>query len=497
MNASTQQPPAPKLSHPEVLRIIFGVIVAMILAALDQTIVVTALPTIGRNLGNPEYLPWVVTAYLLSSTAVTPLYGKVSDIVGRRKTLLFAISVFIIGSVACAMSPNLLLLIIARALQGLGGGGLISLAQTIIADIVSPKERSRYQVYIAGVYMLASISGPLLGGTMAQHLHWSLIFWINVPLGLLALAMTNNLLKKLPRHEKPHRLDFIGAALMALASIALMLALSWGGIHYPWISPQVLGLFTTSVLLWLGFVWRLQSAPEPFIPSEILKNPVVAMGTATAMLIMGTYIGITAYLPIYMELNFGLSASQSGFSLIPFMSGTVVGAIVAGQFMARSPHYKRPATVGLIFSVLGLGLLAVLPHSSVSFWLVELLMAGLSIGLGTVFPITTVAIQNAVQPHQMGTVTGVMGFFRMLGGALIVALFGAVLFSQLPNLAALEEQTGFKLQDIVASGDIHTAFRPLFALAAFVLALALAAFYQMPEKALRTTVRVSEVMTGE
>ena len=308
MNSPLQNTASQPLSHPEVLRIIAGVIVAMILAALDQTIVVTALPTIGRSLGNPEYLPWVVTAYLLSSTAVTPLYGKVSDIAGRRKTLLFAIVVFILGSVACALSPNLLLLIVARAIQGLGGGGLISLAQTIIADIVSPKERSRYQVYISGVYMLASISGPLLGGTMAQHLHWSLIFWINVPVGLVALAMTNGLLKKLPRHEKPHKLDFLGAGLMAFASIALMLALSWGGIHYPWTSPEVLGLLTMSALLWAAFVWRLQSAPEPFIPSEILKNPVVAMGTATAMLIMGTYIGITAYLPIYMELNFGLSA---------------------------------------------------------------------------------------------------------------------------------------------------------------------------------------------
>ena len=496
MNSPAVAAPSSQLSHPEVLRIIFGVIVAMVLAALDQTIVVTALPTIGRSLGNSEYLPWVVTAYLLSSTAVTPLYGKVSDIVGRRKTLLFAISVFVVGSIACALSPNMLVLIISRALQGLGGGGLISLAQTIIADIVSPKERSRYQVYIAGTYMFASISGPLLGGAMAQHLHWSLIFWINLPLGLLALVMTNNLLKKLPRHERPHKLDFVGAAVMALASIALMLALSWGGIHYPWISPQVLGLLAVSVLLWLAFVRRLQSAPEPFIPSEILKNPVVAMGTTAAMLIMGTYIGITAYLPIYMELNFGLSASQSGFSLIPFMAGTVVGAFIAGRFMAGNAHYKRPAYVGLIFSVVGLGLIAALQHN-VGFWLIELLMAGLSIGLGTVFPITTVAIQNAVQPHQMGTVTGVMGFFRMLGGALIVSLFGAVLFSQLPNLAALEEQTGFKLQDIVASGDIHTAFRPLFALAAFVLALALAAFHQMPEKALRTTVRVSEVMTGE
>ncbi len=494
MNSLKQNASPAPLSHPEVVRIIFGVIVAMVLAALDQTIVVTALPTIGRSLGNPEYLPWVVTSYLLFSTAVTPLYGKVSDIVGRRKTLMFAISVFVIGSVACAAAPNLLLLIIARALQGLGGGGLISLAQTIIADIVSPKERSRYQVYIAGVYMLASISGPLLGGYMAQHLHWSLIFWINLPIGLVALAMTNNLLKKLPRHERPHKLDILGAALMALASIALMLALSWGGIHYPWLSIEVLGLLAVSVLLWIGFVWRLQVAPEPFIPSDILKNPVVAMGTATAMLIMGTYIGITAYLPIYMELNFGLSASQSGLSLIPFMSGTVVGAIIAGQFMARSAHYKRPATVGLIFSVAGLGLLAVLSATSVSIWLVEVLMAGLSVGLGTVFPITTVAIQNAVQPHQMGTVTGVMGFFRMLGGALIVALFGAVLFSQLPKLGALEGLSGATLKDIVASGVIHNAFRPLFALAAFVLALALAAFYQMPQKALRSTVRVSEVM---
>ncbi|MEO9167021.1 MAG: MFS transporter, partial [Aestuariivirga sp.] len=323
MNSPTAAAPSAQLSHPEVLRIIFGVIVAMILAALDQTIVVTALPTIGRSLGNPEYLPWVVTAYLLSSTAVTPLYGKVSDIVGRRKTLLFAISVFVLGSVACAASPNMYVLIVARALQGLGGGGLISLAQTIIADIVSPKERARYQVYISGVYMLASISGPLLGGYMAEDLNWSLIFWINLPVGLLALFMTNGLLKKLPRHEKPHKLDFLGAALVAGASIALMLALNWGGILYPWASSQVLGLLSASVLLWLAFVWRLNTAPEPFIPSEILKNPVVAMGTITAMLMMGTYIGVTAYLPIYMELSYGLSASQSGLCLIPFMSGTV------------------------------------------------------------------------------------------------------------------------------------------------------------------------------
>ncbi|MEO6608109.1 MAG: MDR family MFS transporter [Aestuariivirga sp.] len=496
MNATSSAQPASQLSHPEVLRVIFGVVVAMVLAALDQTIVVTALPTIGRNLGNPSYLPWVVTAYLLSSTSVTPLYGKVSDIVGRRKTLLFAIAVFIAGSVACALSPTLLILIIARAVQGLGGGGLISLAQTIIADIVSPKERSRYMIYISGVYMFASVSGPLLGGFFAEHLHWSLIFWINLPIGVLALAMTSGLLKKLPRHEKPHKLDFFGAAAMASASVALMLALSWGGIQYPWGSFQVLGLFAISILLWLAFVWRLNTAPEPFIPPEILKNRVVSMGTITALLIMGTYIGITAYLPIYMELAFGLSASQSGLALIPFMSGTVVGAMIAGRFMAKSARYKRPAYVGLIFSVLGLGLMAVM-KTSLGLFIVEVLLGGLSIGLGTVFPITTVAIQNSVMPHQMGTATGVMGFFRSLGGALIVALFGAVLFSQLPNMGALESSSAATLKDVLATGEIHTAFRPVFAAAAFVLALALMAFHQMPEKTLRTTVRPAEALVGE
>jgi EmrB/QacA subfamily drug resistance transporter len=484
MSTTQVQDSPAKLSHSEVKWIIAGVVVAMFLAALDQTIVVTAMPTIGRALGNPEYLPWIITSYLLASTAVTPLYGKVSDIIGRRVTLLFAITVFMIGSVLCAMAPSLLILIIARAVQGMGGGGLISLAQTIIADIVSPKERSRYQVFIAGVYMSASISGPLLGGIFAERWHWSLIFWINVPLGILALLMTNGLLKKLPRNERPHKLDFLGAALMALAAIAMMLALSEGGIHYPWASVEVLGLLAISALLWAAFIWRLKTAEEPFIASDILGNPVVAMGTAAVMLVMGCYIGITAYLPVYMELTFGLTSSQSGFSLIPFMAGTVFGAIVAGRFMAHSERYKRPATYGLIFSILSLALLAAL-KTTPGIWVVEILMAGLSIGLGTIFPITTVSIQNAVQPYQMGTATGVMGFFRSLGGALIVAAFGAMLFSQIPNLSALQESSGAKLEEIVASGEMHNAFRPMFGLAAAVLVLALAAFSLMPEKALR------------
>jgi MFS family permease len=220
---------APPLDHAAVRSIVIGILLAMLLAALDQTIVATALPTIGRELGNPEQLPWVVTAYLLTSTAVTPLYGKLSDIHGRRLILLIGIGTFVLGSLACALAPSMGVLIVARGFQGLGGGGLISLAQTIIADVVAPKERGRYQGYIAGVFVTSSVAGPVLGGFFAEHLHWSMIFWINLPLGAVAFVMTNRVLRRLPRHERPHRVDLLGALLMVLATVTLLLALSWGG----------------------------------------------------------------------------------------------------------------------------------------------------------------------------------------------------------------------------------------------------------------------------
>ena len=217
--------PAP-LSHAEIRRIIVGVMLAMFLAALDQTIVATALPTIGRELDNVADLPWVVTAYLVAATAATPLYGKLSDIHGRRVTMLVGIATFVVGSLACALAPSMIVLIIARAVQGLGGGGLISLAQTAIADVTSPRERGRYQAYFAAVFASSSLAGPIAGGIIAEHLHWSLIFWINLPLGFLAYAMTSRTLRLLPRHERWHRLDVLGAVLITAAIVSLMLALS-------------------------------------------------------------------------------------------------------------------------------------------------------------------------------------------------------------------------------------------------------------------------------
>src|SRR4051812_530987 len=230
------------VSQTDVRTILVGVMLAMFLAALDQTIVATALPTIARELNDVRNLAWIITAYLLTATAVTPLYGKLSDITGRRPMVLLAIVVFLGGSVACALARNIYVLIAARALQGLGGGGLLSLAQTIIGDVIPPRERGKYQAYFAAVYVTASIMGPVLGGFFAEHLHWSVIFWINLPIGILAYYMTNRVLRLLPRHEVPHAIDVIGAALMVVASVSLLLLLTWGGTTFPWASAPILAL---------------------------------------------------------------------------------------------------------------------------------------------------------------------------------------------------------------------------------------------------------------
>jgi EmrB/QacA subfamily drug resistance transporter len=476
---------APALTHAEVRSIIWGVLVAMFLAALDQTIVATAMPTIGQQLGNFEQLPWVVTAYLLAATAVTPLYGKLSDILGRRTALLIGISVFMLGSVLCALAPTMLILIIARAIQGLGGGGLISLAQTVIADIVAPKERARYQGYIAGVFASSSIAGPILGGVFAEHLSWTMIFWINIPLGLLAYAMTSSLLKKIPRHERPHRLDVLGAGLMVIATLCLLLALNWGGLHYPWLSVQILGLLGLSMLFWVLFAIRLVSAVEPLISADLLRNPVIATGTCAAFFGMGVLIGLTIYVPIYLEVAYGLTAGQSGVGLVPVMIGVVVGATAAGRVMTYVSHYKRLPIVGLVLAIAML-LIVTLALSRLPLVAFVALLAVMSLGLGTILPVTTVAIQNSVSPHLMGTATGVMNFFRSLGGALMVACFGAIVLGNLPEAGAAATSIEGFLTRLSASGrSITEIFQWIFAAAALGLTLSLLSFLLMEERPLR------------
>lgn len=472
---------AAPLTHAEITGIILGLFLAMLLAALDQTIVATAMPTIGHELGDMQNLSWVATAYLLTSTIVTLLYGKLSDIHGRRIVLLVGIVIFSIGSVACALAPTMLALALARGLQGLGGGGLIVMAQTIIADMVPPRERGKYQVYIAGVFMTSSLAGPALGGFFAEHLSWTWIFWINLPLGLAAYLMTNDKLRRLPRHERPHALDWLGASLLVLATVALLLALSWGGVRYAWTSPAIWSLLGGSALLWAGFIVRLSRAPEPLIPLSVLANPVVTMGTLAACFGMGVFIGLSIYMPIYMEGVLGLSATQSGLALIPLMVGTVTGATISGRFMVKIVHYKRIPVIGLAFAV-ACALILTFAADRLPLAGVEILLAALSIGLGTLLPITTVCIQNAVSAHQLGTATASMNFFRSLGGALIVAAFGAIVLNA--GGAAGHDGDLRGLPPEARAGLSH-AFGLIFAATAAGLAAALGFIAMMRELPLR------------
>ena len=255
---SGPQPGRWVLSHGDIRTIVFGLMLAMFLAALNQTIVATALPTIGRDFDDFELLPWVVTAYLLTSTAVAPLYGKLSDIHGRRAMMLASIGIFIAGSAACAVAPNMIMLILGRGLQGIGGGGILPLAQSIMADAVAPRERGRYQAYMGSVWVTAGLGGPVIGGILAEHFHWSIIFWVNVPIGLVAAVMAHNSLKRLPRHDRKHKLDLIGAGLMTASAIPLLLALTWGGTRYPWLSPPIVGAGRgLGGAVELLFAWRL------------------------------------------------------------------------------------------------------------------------------------------------------------------------------------------------------------------------------------------------
>src|SRR5580704_2605475 len=424
-HAATLEATRAPLDHAAARAIIFGIMLAMFLSALEQTIVAPALPAIGKSLGGIDELSWVVTAYLLAATATTPLFGKLSDIYGRRAILLSAIGIFIAGSIACALAPTIWMLILGRGLQGIGGGGLLPIAQTIIADMLSPRERPVVQGYTSVMFMSASILGPVLGGLLTDHLHWSLIFWINLPLGAVALIMTERALRQLPRHERPHQLDMIGAALMVGAAISLMLALSWGGTHDPWSSWRIITLLAGSAALWVLFVLRLLSAREPFIPLAILYGRVTATITAAAFFSIGTVIGVTIYMPLYCQTVLGVSASQSGLALIAFMGGAVCGSQITARLMVRLTHYMRVALVGLLIAITVLAVLAVDP-AGYSLNEIAFLLFALGCGLGPMYPMSTILMQNAVQPHQLGTATGTLNFFRTLGGAIIVAVFGAI-----------------------------------------------------------------------
>jgi MFS family permease len=375
---------------------------------------------------------------------------------------------------------------LARCVQGIGGGGLLPIGQTIIADMLSPRERPLAQSYTSVMFMGASILGPVLGGLLTDQLHWSFIFWINLPLGAVALVMTSRALRRLPRHDRPHRLDLLGGALMVAAALALMLALNCGGVRYRWISWQVLSLLAASAALWLLFAVRLLTAREPFIPLAILRGRVTSMITCAAFFSIGTVIGVTIFSALYCQVVLGASPSVSGFALITFMGGATIGAVVTGRLLARLTHYLRVPAVGLLVAIATLSVLAV-EADGLSLGRFALLLGILGLAIGPMYPTSTVVMQNAVKLHELGTATGTLNFFRLLGGAIIVAAFGAIVLGNAGNGGGVMSATL-----TAGHADFAAAFRLVFAAAAVCLAIALACVLAVEELPLHGPARAVE-----
>jgi EmrB/QacA subfamily drug resistance transporter len=423
------QPPA--FTHRQILTVFSGLMAGMLLAALDQTIVSTALPTIVGELGGLDHLSWVVTAYLLTTTVSTPLYGKLSDLYGRKLMFQAAIVIFLLGSVLCGVAQNMGQLIAFRGIQGIGGGGLMAMAFAIIGDVVSPRERGRYTGYLGAVFAVASVAGPLLGGFFVDNLTWRWVFYVNVPIGIVALVVTSSVLQ-LPFTRRDHRIDFEGAALLVAGVSALLLALVWGGTEYEWGSATILGLLTGSaVLLAVFVVWEGRSE-EPILPLRLFRGRVFTIGVLLSFVVGASMFGAIVFLPLFLQVVTGASATNSGLLLLPLMAGLMTTSVGSGRIIARTGHYRRWPMAGMVTSGVGMTLLSTM-DSDTSRLESSLYMAVLGLGIGMVMQVLVLAMQNASEPRDMGVVTSSANFFRSLGGSMGISVFGAIFASLLSD----------------------------------------------------------------
>jgi EmrB/QacA subfamily drug resistance transporter len=419
----------PTLPRRELLWLMAGLMLALLLAALDQTIVGTALPTIVGELGGLNHYSWVITAYLLASTASTPLYGKISDLTGRRPVLLFAIVTFLVGSLLAGLSQNMTQLIAFRGVQGLGAGGLLTLAFTVISDVVAPRERGRYQGFFGAVFGIASVAGPLVGGYFAEH-NWRWIFYINLPLGIVALYLCNHVLKLVPIWRRRHVIDWLGSALMVAGVTCVLLALSWGGTEYPWGSSTIIALFAAGAVLALAFLLIERRTAEPILPLGLFANRTFTFANLALFLTGCGMFGAIVYIPLYLQIVKGATPTQSGLMMLPMMAGIIGTSILVGQLTARWGRYKWLPVAGLAILTIGLTVMSTVGvDTSLILSFFYLLIIG--IGLGFCMQTLILAIQNTVEPRDLGAATSSGAFFRSLGGAFGVAALGTVLTNQL------------------------------------------------------------------
>ncbi|MHB2028642.1 MAG: MDR family MFS transporter [Acidimicrobiales bacterium] len=415
--------------HRRVLVILFALMLGMFLAALDQSIVSTALPTIAGDLHNLNELSWVVTSYLITSTISLPLWGRLGDLYGRKKFFQLSIVIFLLGSILSGLSHDMVELITFRAFQGVGAGGLMVGSQAIIGDVIPPRQRGRYMGYFGIVFGLSSVLGPLAGGWFTQHVSWRWIFYINVPIGIGALVAIAIVLH-VPTKKVPHKIDWWGTSLLSAGVVCLILLLTWGGSQYAWASPTIVGLGVASAVLLVAFCVVETKVSEPIISLELFHNRTFSAASAVGFVIGFTMFGSIVYLPLYLQVVSGSSPTKSGLELLPMVLGMLITFVASGQLVTRTGRYKIFPILGSAVVAIGLTLLARLgPDTSYGFAAFDMFIVGL--GLGLVMQVLVVAVQNAVPHSQLGTATATATFFRSIGGAFGVAVLGDIFNSGL------------------------------------------------------------------